>query len=235
MRTLAWVTIFAFALNTLGVAQTAYPNQGAGQAQQPELGQRPQPMPPQPGQHQIAAGAEIHATLDTALSTKTSRVGDQFTATVQQPVTATDGTVVLPAGTKIRGEVAGQESGKTLPDLRGKGRLDLRFSEAVLPDGRAVPIRATLMQVTNGSGKKTANTNSEGEVTGTTSGTRTAKDVGIGAGAGTLAGLIFGSALKGLAIGAIAGGGYVLATHGKDVNIPAESGLVLRLDQSITV
>jgi len=50
-----------------------------------------------------------------------------------------------------------------------------------------------------------------------------------------VAGLIFGGALKGLAIGAIAGGGYVLATQGKDVDIPAQSGMKLRLDQPLSI
>jgi hypothetical protein len=39
---------------------------------------------------------------------------------------------------------------------------------------------------------------------------------------------------KGLAIGALAGGGYILATNGKDVNLPAQTGMVIRLDQSIS-
>jgi hypothetical protein len=60
-----------------------------------------------------------------------------------------------------------------------------------------------------------------------------AKDVGIGAGIGTVAGLIFGGPLKGLAVGALAGGGYVLATKGKDVELPAQTGLVIRLDQPV--
>jgi hypothetical protein len=60
------------------------------------------------------------------------------------------------------------------------------------------------------------------------------KDVGIGAGIGTVAGLIFGGPLKGLAIGALAGGGYVLATKGKEVNLPAQTGMVIRLDQPVS-
>ena len=76
---------------------------------------------------------------------------------------------------------------------------------------------------------------SEGQVTSGTSGKQVAKDVGIGAGIGTVAGLIFGSALKGLAIGAIAGGGYVLATKGKDVELPAQTGLILKVDQNMSV
>ena len=66
-----------------------------------------------------------------------------------------------------------------------------------------------------------------------TRGKDVAKDVGIGAGIGTVAGLLFGGPLKGLAIGALAGGGYVLATKGKEVNLPAQTGMVIKLDQPL--
>jgi hypothetical protein len=42
----------------------------------------------------------------------------------------------------------------------------------------------------------------------------------------------FGPPLKGLAVGNLAGGGYVLATKGKQVNLPAECGLRLRVDRN---
>ena len=188
-----------------------------------------------PGTHSIAAGTEIHAVLDTPLSTKTSNVGDRFTATVNDPVMGNDGSTAIPAGSKISGEVVQADQGKMLPSLRGKGSLNLRFDQVMLPSGKSFPLHATLQSVTDTKGKQTASANSEGQVQGGMKGTTAAKDVGIGAGVGTLAGLIFGSALKGLAVGAIAGGGYVLATQGKDVNIPAQSGLVLKLDQPLTV
>ena len=36
-------------------------------------------------------------------------------------------------------------------------------------------------------------------------------------------------------IGAIAGGGYILATRGKDVELPENTGIKIRLDQAVTV
>jgi hypothetical protein len=59
--------------------------------------------------------------------------------------------------------------------------------------------------------------------------------VGIGSGVGTIAVLIFGGPLKGLAIGALAGGGYVLGAKGKDVELPSHTGLVLRVDRDLPV
>ena len=185
----------------------------------------------------VAKGAEIKAVLDTPLSSKTSKVGDRFTATVAQDVPGVNGSVGIPAGSKIEGEVSEVEEGKVLPQFRGKGRLNLRFTDLVFPNGTRAPIFLTLKNVTDTSGKADSktSTSSEGEVNSRTSGGTIAKDVGIGAGIGTVAGLIFGHAIKGLAIGAIAGGGYVLATQGKDVEMPAKAGLVLNADSPINV
>ena len=188
-------------------------------------------QPQYPGGHIVPAGTTIQATLDTPLSTKTSQVGDRFTATVAAPVNDSNGQLAIPVGTKINGQVANSEQGKTVAILRGKGRLDLRFIDMTMPNGVSAPLAASLKSVhANGSNKQA---DEEGGVQSSTSGKTTAKDVGIGAGIGTVAGLIFGSALKGLAIGAIAGGGYVLATKGKDVELPANTGLVLGLDQNL--
>lgn len=196
------------------------------------LGQRAA-QPQYPGGHMVPAGTTIQATLDTPLSTKTSQVGDRFTATVAAPVNDADGRLAIPAGTKINGQVSQSEQGKTVAILRGKGRLDLRFIDMTLPNGSSAALAASLKSVNhNGSTQKT---DEEGGVQSGTSGKTAAKDVGIGAGIGTVAGLIFGSALKGLVIGAIAGGGYVLATKGKDVELPANTGLVLGLDQNVSV
>jgi hypothetical protein len=198
-----------------------------GNPEQPNMATAPQNATNAPGQ--VAAGTEVLATLDQKLSTKTSHVGDNFTATVQQNVNDANGTVVIPAGSKVNGQVVESEKGKTLPELRGKGKLNMMFSNISLPNGSTVPIQATLLSV-HSTG---ASAGKEGEVSGGISGKQTAKDVGIAAGAGAVLGLLFGHAIKGLAIGAAAGGGYVLATQGKDVELPAQTGLKLRLESNV--
>jgi hypothetical protein len=197
---------------------------------EPQLGRREE-LPVYPGGVIIPAGTEIQAKLEQALSSKTSRQGDQFTALTLEPINGTNGHVAIPAGTRIRGEVSGVEQGKVLASVRGKARLNLRFTDIAVPNGSYVPLEATLVSV----GKSGASANEEGQVQDKTQGKEVAKDVGIGAGLGTVAGLIFGGALKGLAIGAIAGGGYVLATQGKDVTIPQDANVVLRMDRAISL
>jgi type IV secretory pathway VirB10-like protein len=193
------------------------------------LSDRPPEERPRRQGKEVPYGIEIQATLQDELSSKTSRYGDKFTAIISQPVNATDGSLAIPAGSKITGEVTEAEEGKTLPALRGRGKLNLRFRDLILPDGTTIPINASLVSVHN------MQANEEGQIQSGTSGKTAAKGIGIGAGLGTVAGLIFGGALKGLAIGAIAGGGYVLAAKGKDVEIPANSGMKLRLEQTLYV
>jgi len=189
----------------------------------------PENRPSHHGGKEVPAGIEIQATLQDELSTKTSKYGDKFTALVSQPVNASDGSVAIPAGSKITGEVIEAEQGKTVALLRGRGKLNIRFRDLILPDGTTIPLNATLESVHN------MKANEEGQVQGGIGGKTAAKDVGVGAGLGTVAGLIFGSAVRGLAIGAIAGGGYMLATKGKDVEIPANSGMRLILQQTLYV
>ncbi len=195
----------------------------------------PQQVAPAPmGADQVPANTEMHATLDTPLSSKTSKPGDRFTATIQDPVRGSNGSVIVPAGSRVEGEVSEAEEGKTLAALRGKGKLSLRFRDIALPSGQTVPLTATLVSVNSTNGKNTKKADEEGQIQSGTQGKDVAKDVGIGAGIGTVAGLVFGGPLKGLAIGALAGGGYVLATKGKEVELPAQTGMVIRLDQPIS-
>lgn len=182
------------------------------------------------GIDRVDAGTEIRAALDTPLSTRTSKPGDRFTAAITGPVRANNGAVVIPSGARIEGEVAEAEEGKTVAALRGKGTLNLRFRNVTLPNGQTLPLTATLVSVHDTSGKNTRKTEQVGQMQSGTQGKDAAKDVGTG----TDAGVTFGGPLKGLAIGALAGGGYVLAIKAKDVNLPAQTGMVIRLDQAIS-
>src|SRR5207247_2631855 len=91
----------------------------------PQLGTRPAtPAPPPTGRQLIVpAGTEIDATLQEDLSSKTNKTGDTFTAVISQDVKASNGQVAIPAGTVVNGEVTEAEQGKTLPTVRGRGRL----------------------------------------------------------------------------------------------------------------
>ena len=173
----------------------------------------------------VPANTELHATLDTPLSTKTSKPGDRFTATVSQPVSGSSG-IVIPVGSRLEGEVSETDPAKSATALHGKETLNLRFRDIVLPNGQTVPLLSSLVSVNSTNGKTTQKADNERGSQGKTVTTDT----------GSAATSIFGEPLKGLAIGSLAGGGYVLATNGRQqVNLPAQTGIVIRLDQPINV
>ena len=112
---------------------------------------------------EVGAGTEIHAALDTPLSSKTSKPGDRFTATVSDPVRANNGAVVIPAGARVEGEVAESEDEKTLAALKDKPKLSLRFRDVVLPSGQTLPLTATLVSVHDNSSKNSKKVITEGQ------------------------------------------------------------------------
>ena len=171
---------------------------------------------------EVGAGTEIHAALDTPLSSKISRPGDRFTATVSDPVRANNGAVVIPAGARVEGEVAEADDEKTLAALKDKPKLSLRFRDVVLLTGQTVPLTATLVSVHDTSSKSQRKS-----VTGG------GKDPN-GIGAGSAAERSIGGPIKGLAIGTLSGGGYVIATNGKDIHLPAQAVMLIRVDQPLS-
>jgi len=223
----AKLVLFTLITAAIGSAQTSSgsgnsPSQLSG-AQTPAASQNVPNSEPAAGS-QINAGTEIHALLDTPLSTRVSKPGDRFTATIADQVSANNGAVVIPNGARVEGEVADAEDSKALAALHDKVQLSLRFRDIVLPNGQTLPLSATLISVRDTSGKSPKKTAEEGQP----------KAVGVEAGTGTAHGVSFGDPLKGLAIGGLAGGGYVLSTKGKDVNLPAQTGMVIRLDQAVS-
>ncbi len=213
--------------------------QGVVQGQQPSASNGPvleqrAPKPTHfPASTTIPLNTQFQVAIDETLSSKRSHPGDSFTATLEGPLQSSHGDTLVPSGSKVLGTVQEAESGKVFASMRGKGRLVLRFDAVVLPDGRRLPIQTTLLSI--GPNKTKASVNQEGEITSGTRAGDAVKKVGIGAGVGTIAGMIFGSTLKGTAIGAIAGGGYAMAEAGKDVELPARTTVNLRLDQYLVV
>lgn len=177
------------------------------------------PAPTVPGQ--ISAGTTIRASLDTPLSTKTSRVGDRFTATVTAPLADSNGNLIVPVGSKLNGQITDPSDDKLASAIKGMGHLNLRFTNLQLPTGTDIPINATLLsvhrpQITRGNPtiSQTASTSIGGN---------------------TALSRAFGPPIKGLAVGNLSGGGYVLSTSGKQVELPADCGLRLRVDRDTSV
>jgi outer membrane lipoprotein SlyB len=128
--------------------------------------------------------------------------------------------VAIPAGSEILGEVVEAVSPRR---VGGQAKLELRFTDLVLPSGATVPIEASFVQ---------KGRNETG---------RDAATIGGGAAAGAILGRVLkkGDRSKGSVIGAIIGAaaGAVIAsrTPGEEVVIPKGTRMGVRLDDSVRV
>jgi hypothetical protein len=133
----------------------------------------------------------LKVRLEDTLSSKQSRSGDRFTATVLDPTRFNEA--------RITGHIASiQKSGK----VKGRTTMNLAFDSIVLPDSRKGVLHGYVTRV-YGSGS--AQADEEGGVQSGSRGKQTLKRSGIGAAAGAIIGGIAGGG-KGAAIGLILGG-----------------------------
>jgi hypothetical protein len=179
----------------------------------------PAPVPveaPVPEPIVVPSGTALIATVDQALSSKTSQTGQTFLATLAEPVTV-HGNTAIPKGSSVTGTVVmAKQKGK----IKGEGELALSLTSITI-HGKNYPIHTgTLDNSVKGKGKRTAAT------------------TGGGAAGGALIGGIAGGG-KGAGIGALLGatGGLVggALTGNKQIEIPAESALTFTLSRSLTL
>lgn len=198
----------------------------------PDLGEPQTPPPPSTVPLRLPEGTPIRARLDQALSTKTNVRGDRFTGKVLVPVIGDNGQVVIPSGSTLRGVVGTvQRPGRVM----GRSELNLRFESVVLPNGAEESLVATLVNIGPHSGKERV-ANGEGTVKGERTVGRDSAIIAGASGIGAAIGAIAGGA-KGVAIGAGSGGlialAGVLATRGKDIDLPSGTEIELQLERPL--
>ena len=159
----------------------------------------------------VPVGTNLKVRLEDTLSSKDSRVGDKFNATVLSPSRYEEAA--------LKGHISSiQKSGK----IKGRTTMTLSFDSVELKTGRKGTLHG---YVTHVYGSGNARADEEGGVHSGSRGKQTAKRSAIGAAAGAIIGGIAGGG-KGAAIGLIiggAGGAGSLAVQGsKELKI--ESG-----------
>jgi hypothetical protein len=159
----------------------------------------------------VPIGTNLKVRINDTLSSKDSRVGDRFTATVIDPSRFDEATVT--------GHVSSiQKSGK----VKGRTSMNLAFDSVELRDGRRGVLHGYVTRVY---GEESGKADEEGGVESGSRTKQTVKRAGIGATVGAIVGGIAGGG-KGAAIGLIiggAGGAGSLAVQGsKELKI--ESG-----------
>src|ERR1041384_1176926 len=81
---------------------------------------------------ELPAGTELQVRLETKLTSNTSKPNDSFEAVVIVPVMA-DGRIVVPAGTKIQGQV---KDVRPAAQADQRALLDLNFSDLVMRNAK---------------------------------------------------------------------------------------------------
>ncbi len=164
----------------------------------------------------IPADTPVQIVLDQSISSADSHAGDEFDASVAQPIVI-DGKTVIPKNARAKGRVVdAQASGR----LKGVARLELALA--------SIEINGKTYDVNTG----------DTTLTGSNHNKRNAVLMGGGTGVGALIGGLAGGgkgALIGAAVGAGAGTAGAAATGKKDIRLPAESRLTFRLTQPLTV
>jgi hypothetical protein len=164
----------------------------------------------------VPADTVVAVVLDQSISSKTSRSGDKFSATVESPIEI-EGKVAIPKGARAQGVVR---------DAKAAGRFK---------GGAALVLELTSIEV---NGKDHEVQTSSAMMSSKGKGKRTAVMVGGGAAGGAAIGAVAGGG-KGAAIGALigaaAGTGGAGFTGNRDITLTAETPLDFKLLQSVSI
>ncbi len=197
-------------------------------------------IPARAQSHELMQGTEVHLRLLNGLSTSVAHPGDPFIAEVTQPVMF-GSQMVLPAGARVRGTVGGIIHSRHFPLIRGQAALNLSFRELEL-DSRLFPLRMSIISLESPSsddqeGKRRGDVKvEEGQVIQSKYDVKRDVLAGvIGTGGGTIVGAIFSNATRGLGIGLAGSAIYILERKGREVELPAQTTLVVRMDNTITL
>jgi len=187
--------------------------------------------------HQLLQGTQIRLTLLNGLSTTVAHDGDPFTAVVAEPVLL--GTqVVLPAGARVNGTVGNISRPRHFGMLRSQASMNLTFHSIEI-DHREYPVQMSLLALLDGSARGNGNNRKdlkieEGiqvqerrDVKGVVT------DLALGMGGGSVVGAVFSHVLRGFVIGTVGSAAYVMVKKGKEVELPAQTGILVRTDNTL--
>ncbi|HEV2145952.1 MAG TPA: hypothetical protein VGR37_00900, partial [Longimicrobiaceae bacterium] len=199
-------------------------------AQRPEAPARtaepardPEPAAPRFVTRTAPAGTTFAVRIDRELSTRTAVVGETFTATLEEPLVAADGSTVIPAGASVTGRIT-----EVRPSGRAgeEARIGIAFT-SISHGGETYPIEATL-----------ATPPAVRTVTRDSNAEKAAKVAG-GAAVGAVVGRVLGKSTRatvaGAAVGAAAGTAVVMGTSDVDAVVPAGSRATVRLGAPVRV
>jgi hypothetical protein len=188
--------------------------------------------------NEIVPGTQVRLSMINGLSTRVAHDGDPFVAMVTEPVFSGN-TLILPAGAKIHGTVSDVNRPRLFSMFRGGASMNLIFN-SIEVESRIFPCKMSILSIYSGEndsnkGRKDLRT-VEGEVVEARQSVKSdVEDVAIGTAGGSTVGLIFSHVLRGTVFGLVGGSAYVVAKKGKEVELPAQTGLLVRMDSSVSL
>jgi hypothetical protein len=188
---------------------------------------------------QLMQGTQVHLTLLSSINSAVSKEGDPFVAVVAEPVYL-GSQLLLPAGTRVNGLIGTIEKARHFSIIRGQAYMNLTF-RSIEVDSRLIPIQMSIIAIeqphTQAEGKRRKDVKiEEGQVV------QEKHDIkgdvlggAIGTGGGTLVGAVFSHVVRGFGFGLAGSAAYIVARKGKDLELPAQTGMLVRMDNTITV
>ena len=188
--------------------------------------------------HQVLQGTQVHLTLLNAISTSASRDGDPFVAIVAEPVLLGN-QLLIPAGTRVNGIVGTIAPPRHFAMIRGEAYMNLTFRSLEV-DSRVIPVQMSIITIEQpGQANEKPRKDMKIEEGGVLQEKHDYKgDVlaaTIGTGGASMVGLLFSHVVRGFGIGLAGSAAYIVSRKGKDVELPAQSGILVRVDNTITV
>jgi hypothetical protein len=175
------------------------------------------------GGRTLASGVRIDATTQRAISSRTDKAGETFTATVSSDVNDSRGRVVIPAGSTLNLTIT--ELQPADDKLKADGKITVLVSSVTIA-GRDYPVSADITSMEH---------TLKGRGVGATEVEKTAAGVVVGG----IAGRVIGGNAKGTIIGAVAGGAagaaVAVVTANRDVVVVAGTPMVVTLRGALTV
>ena len=188
---------------------------------------------------QVIQGTQVHLTLLSGISSAVARDGDPFVAVVAEPVYL-GSQLLLPAGTRVNGIIGTVEKARRFSIFRGQAYMNLTF-RSIEVDSRLIPVQMSIIAIEQprgqAGGKRRRDVRiEEGQVV------QEKHDIkgdlvgaAMGTGGGTLIGAIFSHVARGFGFGLAGSAVYIVARKGKDLELPAQTGMLIRTDNTITV
>lgn len=178
--------------------------------------------------NELPAGTQIRVRIADSLSTTETTVDTPFSGRIMLNVLH-NGSVIIPAGSTLRGRVVQVSQGHRLGSA---ATLRLRPDAIILPDGTAYHLDAEVVD----SEAKGTRTGSEGEILPSSHVLKNSVLYGAGVGTGALVGGVLGGP-PGLLVGSVVGAGvvttHILLQHPDAAVVPAGSEIIFGLNEPL--